>query len=64
MHADARVAAGVKEMKVLKTTQSGYEGFLHDKYTVLKDTRDRIVATSITSTWRCSARSLAHAAPC
>ena len=39
-------------MKVLKTTQSGYEGFLHDKYTVLKDTRERIVATSITSTWR------------
>lgn len=48
----ANTAAGVKDMKVLKTTQSGYEGFLHDKYTVLKDTRERIVATSITSTWR------------
>ena len=42
---------------MLKTTQSGYEGFLHDKYTVLKDTWERIVATSITSTWRCGARS-------
>jgi urate oxidase len=48
------VISGVKDMKVLKTTQSGYEGFLHDKYTVLKDTRERIVATSITSTWRYS----------
>ena len=45
--------AGVKGLKVLKTTQSGYEGFLHDKYTLLKDTKERIVATSITSTWRC-----------
>ena len=44
--------AGVQGLKVLKTTQSGYEGFLHDQYTVLKDTKERIVATSITSTWR------------
>ena len=40
---------------MLKTTQSGYEGFLHDKYTLLKDTKERIVATAITSTWRCAA---------
>lgn len=44
---------GVKGLQVLKTTQSGYEGFLHDKYTMLPDVRDRIMATSITSTWRC-----------
>ena len=43
---------------MLKTTQSGYEGFLHDKYTLLKDTKERIVATAITSTWRCG-----HLAP-
>ena len=49
---DAPAAAGVKGLKVLKTTQSGYEGFLKDKYTMLKDTRERIVATAITSTWR------------
>lgn len=43
---------GVQDLTVLKTTQSGYEGFLKDKYTVLKDTSERIVATSITATWR------------
>ena len=44
--------AGVKELTVLKTTQSGYEGFLKDQYTVLKDTAERMVATSITANWR------------
>lgn len=39
---------------MLKTTQSGYEGFLHDKYTLLPDTKERMVATSITSTWKCA----------
>lgn len=38
--------------QVLKTTQSGYSGFLHDKYTTLPDASDRIVATSVTATWR------------
>ena len=48
------LGAGVKEWQVLKTTQSGYEGFLHDKYTLLPDTRERMMATSITSTWKCA----------
>lgn len=43
-------------MKVLKTTQSGYTGFLHDEYTVLPDTTDRIAATSVTATWKYSSR--------
>ena len=40
-------------MQVLKTTQSGYSGFLHDRFTTLPDVGDRIVATSVTATWRC-----------
>ena len=44
--------AGIKNFKVLKTTQSGYEGFLHDKYTLLPDSHDRILATAITCTWK------------
>lgn len=39
-------------MAVLKTTQAGYSGFLKDRYTILKDTEERIVATIITSTWK------------
>jgi hypothetical protein len=42
----------VKELKVLKTTQSGYEGYLKDEYTLLGETRDRIMATSVTATWK------------
>lgn len=48
------VVSGLKDFQVLKTTQSGYTNFLHDEYTVLKDTTERIVATSITSTWKYS----------
>lgn len=46
-------SAGLKDYKVLKTTQSGYVGYLRDKYTLLPETTDRIAATSITATWRC-----------
>lgn len=46
------VTGGVKGYKVLKTTQSSYSGFLHDKFTTLPDVSDRIVATSITATWK------------
>ncbi|KAL3140044.1 hypothetical protein ABBQ38_004324 [Trebouxia sp. C0009 RCD-2024] len=48
------VTSGVNNFRVLKTTQSGYEGFLHDKYTLLPDSRDRILATAITSNWKYS----------
>jgi hypothetical protein len=37
---------------VLKTTQSGYEGFLRDEFTLLPEVRDRIMATSVTATWK------------
>jgi hypothetical protein len=43
---------GVKDFKVLKTTQSGYEGYLKDQYTLLGETRERMMATSMTATWR------------
>ncbi|XP_028259116.1 uricase [Parambassis ranga] len=46
------VHSGVKNMKVLKTTQSGFEGFLRDRFTTLQDTRDRCFATSVYSRWR------------
>lgn len=46
------VSAGVKGYKVLKTTQSGYVGYLKDKFTLLPETTDRIAATSISATWR------------
>lgn len=49
------VTSGIRGWKVLKTTQSGYEGYLKDKYTMLPETNDRIVATEVTATWKYAA---------
>lgn len=46
------VEGGVRDLAVLKTTQSGYAGFLHDRFTTLPDTDDRIVATRVRASWR------------
>jgi urate oxidase len=43
---------GVRDWTVLKTTQSGYEGYLKDAMTMLPETRERILATSVCATWR------------
>lgn len=37
---------------MLKTTQSGYEGFLKDQFTLLPESNDRILASSLTSSWK------------
>ena len=46
------VASGLRGLVVLKTTDSAFAGFPRDKYTTLPETRDRILATSITATWQ------------
>lgn len=46
------VHSGVKNMKVLKTTQSGFEGFHRDRFTTLQDAKDRCFCTSVYSRWR------------
>ncbi|XP_068176554.1 uricase [Antennarius striatus] len=46
------VHSGVKDMKVLKTTQSGFEGFLRDRFTTLQEARDRCFCTSVYAKWR------------
>jgi urate oxidase len=45
------VTAGIDDLHVLKTTNSGWSNFLEGGYRTLKDTDDRILATSITATW-------------
>jgi urate oxidase len=46
------VSAGVANLVVLKTTDSGFSGFPRDPYTTLPETGDRILATSVTAEWR------------
>ena len=45
------VVSGVKDLVVLKTTDSEFHGFLKDRYTTLPPTHDRVMATSVTSQW-------------
>ena len=45
------MSSGVLGARLLKTTQSGYEGFLRDEHTGLPDTRDRILATALDAEW-------------
>ena len=46
------VVSGIKDLVVLKSTGSEFKGFLKDEYTTLKETDDRILATSLVARWR------------
>jgi urate oxidase len=46
-----KVKAGVADLIVLKTTRSAFEDFLHDEYTTLKDSRDRLLGTAVRAEW-------------
>ena len=46
------IGAGVRDLVILKSSRSGFTGFLQDQYTTLPDVADRILATAMTATWR------------
>jgi urate oxidase len=46
------VVAGLTGCTVLKSTGSEFWGFPRDRYTTLGETKDRILATSVTAWWR------------
>jgi urate oxidase len=46
------VESGLKDLVVLKSTGSEFKGFLRDEYTTLAEADDRVLATSLTATWR------------
>jgi len=46
-----QIESGIDDLLVLKTTGSGWEGFLRDRYTSLPETSDRILATIIAARW-------------
>ncbi|HEX6148507.1 factor-independent urate hydroxylase [Nocardioides sp.] len=46
------VRSGITDLVVLKSTGSEFKGFLRDEYTTLPDADDRILATSLTASWR------------
>ena len=44
-------AAGLRELVVLRSAGSAFSGFPRDRYTTLKETRDRIFATAVSARW-------------
>ncbi|HKA37037.1 MAG TPA: urate oxidase [Thermoanaerobaculia bacterium] len=52
------VEAGIEGMTILKSGNSGFEGFLRDRFTTLPEARDRIFATVVQARWDYSSASL------
>jgi urate oxidase len=52
------VSAGIKDLLILKTTDSGFEHYIKDKYTTLRETSDRILATQCAARWLYTAHQL------
>ena len=46
------VVSGVRDLVVLKTTESEFWGFPRDEYTTLGETTDRMLATEVSAQWR------------
>jgi urate oxidase len=49
---EAQIHGGLADLVIMKSAQSAFSGFKRDQYTTLADTRDRLLATSLTATWR------------
>lgn len=48
----AEHAAGIRELLILKSAHSAFSGYPRDGYTTLRETEDRILATSMSAEWR------------
>ncbi|MFC0599155.1 factor-independent urate hydroxylase [Streptomyces palmae] len=48
------VVSGLKDLVVMNSTGSEFQGFAKDRYTTLQETRDRILATEVAARWRYS----------
>ncbi len=46
-----KVSSGIKDLLILKTTDSGFVGYIKEQYTVLRETTDRILATQCETEW-------------
>lgn len=46
------LTSGIEGLALLKTTKSGFEGFVRDCFTILPDTTERMLATEVTASWR------------
>jgi urate oxidase len=45
------IQSGVRDLIILKSTESGFEDYPKDEFTTLRETSDRILATSFSASW-------------
>lgn len=48
---ETSLKSGIKDLLILKSTGSGFENYVKDKFTTLKETSDRVFSTSVKATW-------------
>jgi len=48
----AEVVSGLTDLVLLNSTDSAFHGYIRDRYTTLRETTDRILATAVTAQWR------------
>jgi urate oxidase len=56
------LASGIDGFTFMKSTQSGWENYVKDPYTTIKETNDRMCATSMVASWKWSAKPQNYAA--
>jgi len=49
---ETAVVGGTDGLKILKSTNSAFSGYLKDPFTTLPETRDRIFSTTVAATWK------------
>lgn len=47
-----QIVSGLKDLVVMNTTDSEFRGFVKDRYTTLRETGDRVLATEVSARWR------------
>ena len=59
---ESTIASGIDGFTFMKSTQSGWENYVKDKYTTIAPTHDRMCATSMVTSWKWSAKPASYAA--
>src|ERR1700742_948260 len=47
-----QILSGLDNLVLLKTANSGFEGYIKDSLTTLPETKDRLFGTAVSATWR------------
>jgi urate oxidase len=56
------LASGIEGFTFMKSTQSGWENYVKDRYTTIPETHDRMCATSMVASWKWSAKPASYPA--